>query len=323
MRLALHHTELRRDGPGLLLRDIRRGEADVLAVRDRLAAARPDVLLLLGIDYDLDLLALAAFQALLAEAGHAMPHQFAARPNRGMATGLDLTGDGRTGTPDDAQGWGRFAGAGGMALLSRLPILADEVRDYSDFLWRDLPGAMLPQRNGRPFPSRQVFDIQRLASTGYWLVPVALPDGGVFTLMAWHAGPPAFGGPQGRNRLRNHDENAFWLHLLDGSLPMLPPAPPFALIGNANLDPAWGEGMHDAMQRLLDHPALQDPRPKGNRPGGPAAPDAATAHFPRGPGALRGSYILPDASLQVLKAGLIWPPEPARHALVWVDIALP
>ncbi|MCC5986120.1 MAG: endonuclease/exonuclease/phosphatase family protein [Pararhodobacter sp.] len=323
LRLAVHHTELRRDGPGLLLRDIRRQAPDVLAVRDTLAAARPDVVLLLGFDYDLDGLALAAFAALLAEAGHLMPHRFALRPNRGMATGIDLDGDGRTGTPDDAQGWGRFTGAGGMAILSQLPIRHGGVRDHSDFLWRDLPGAMLPSHDGRPFPSAEVFDIQRLASTGYWLVPVALPGGGEITLMSWHAGPPAFGGPHGRNRLRNHDENTFWVHLLDDRLPMAPPAPPFVLMGNANLGPERGEGMHRAMRRLLAHPALQDPSPTGRRPGGPAEPDTATAHFPRGPGVLRGSYILPDAGLHVLDSGLIWPPEPARHALVWADIALP
>lgn len=324
LRLAVYHTELRRDGPGLLLRDIRQRAPDVLAVRDTLAVARPDVVLLLGFDYDLDGLALAAFAALLAEAGHPMTHRFAPLPNRGMATGLDLDGDGRTGTPDDAQGWGRFAGAGGMAILSRQPIRHNAVRDHSDFLWRDLPGALLPSHDGRPFPSAAVFDIQRLASTGYWLVPVALPGGGEIMLMSWHAGPPAFGGPHGRNRLRNHDENIFWVHLLDGRLPMPPPEPPFVLMGNANLGPERGDGMHGAMHRLLAHPALQDPSPTGRRPGGePAAPDTATAHFPRGPGALRGSYILPDAGLHVLDSGLIWPPEPARHALVWADIALP
>ncbi len=321
LRLAVHHSELRRDGPGLLLRDIRRGEDDVLAVRDRLVAARPDILLLLGFDYDLDLLALTEFQALLAQGGHEMAHRFAARPNRGMATGLDLTGDGRTGTPDDAQGWGRFAGASGMAVLSRLPIDTQSARDHSDFLWRDLPDALLPVQGGQPFPSAEVFEIQRLASTGYWLVPIALPGGRALTLMAWHAGPPAFGGPHERNRRRNHNENLFWLHLLDGALPMPPPTPPFVLIGNSNLDPARGEGMHQAMRRLLDHPALQDPRPRGRRGDGPES--TATAHFPRGPGAMRGSYILPSAGLGVLDAGLLWPPEPARHALVWVDIALP
>ncbi len=323
LRLALFHTELSRQGPGLLLRDIRAEAEDVLRVRDVIAAARPDVMVLLGFDYDLDAVALAAFQDLLAAAGHAMPHRHARLPNRGMATGLDMDGDGRTGTPDDAQGFGRFAGAAGMAVLSRLPIDTAATRDFSAFLWRDLPGALLPRHQGQPFPSEQVFDIQRLATTGFWDVSVLLPDGSPLSLLAWHAGPPAFGGPHQRNLRRNHDETMFWLHLLDGALPMPPPAPPYVLIGNANLDPAAGDGMHQAIRALLDHPALQDPAPASSPPRVPGAPATATAHFPQGPGWLRTSYILPDAGLQVLDSGLIRAPAPARHALVWVDIALP
>ena len=323
LRLALFHSELSRQGPGLLLRDIRAGAEDVLRVRDVVAEARPDAVVLLGFDYDLDAVALAAFQDLLAAAGHAMPHRHARLPNRGMATGLDMDGDGRTGTPDDAQGFGRFAGAAGMAVLSRLPIDTAATRDFSAFLWRDLPGALLPRHQGQPFPSEQVFDIQRLATTGFWDVSVLLPDGSPLSLLAWHAGPPAFGGPHQRNLRRNHDETMFWLHLLDGALPMPPPAPPYVLIGNANLDPAAGDGMHQAIRALLDHPALQDPAPASSPPRVPGAPATATAHFPQGPGWLRTSYILPDAGLQVLDSGLIRAPAPARHALVWVDIALP
>ncbi len=291
-------------------------------MRDLIAAARPDVLLLLRFDYDLDGAALAAFAERLAEAGHPMAHRFALRPNSGWATGLDLDGDGRTGTPDDAQGFGRFAGEGGMAILSRLPVDAAAARDHSDFLWRDLPGALIPERDGRPFPSAEVFDVQRLASTGFWQLPVATASGQSLTLLAWHAGPPVFGGPEERNRRRNHDETAFWTQLLDGNLPMPPPSAPFVLMGSSNLDPEAGDGMHAAMQALIAHPALQDPMPIGTRPG-TDAPSAATAHWPRGPGALRVSYLLPSAALDVVDGGLIWPDGDASHALVWVDIALP
>jgi hypothetical protein len=315
------HTGLSRDGPGLLLRDIRRGEADVLAVRDLIAAARPDVLLLLRFDYDLEGVALAAFAERLAEAGHAMPYRFALRPNSGWATRLDLDGDGRSGTPDDAQGFGRFAGAGGKAILSRLPIDSAGVRDHSRFLWRDLPDALIPERDGEPFPSAAVFAVQRLSSTGHWEVPVATGSGERLRLLTWHAGPPAFGGPEQRNRRRNHDETVFWSRLLDGALPIEPPEEPFVLMGNSNLDPERGDGIHTAMQDLLAHPALQDPRPTGRRPG-TDAPDTATAYWLRGPGAMRVGYILPSAGLEIRDAGLVWP-EDRGHALVWVEIALP
>ncbi|MCC5969471.1 MAG: endonuclease/exonuclease/phosphatase family protein [Pararhodobacter sp.] len=319
VRLAVLHSGLSRDGPGLLLRDIRRSDADILAIRDVIVAMRPDVLLLLRFDYDLDAAALRAFAALLDEGGHTMPHHFAWRPNTGMATGLDMVGDGRTGTADDAQGFGRYAGAGGMAILSRLPVVSSHAHDYSAFLWRDLPDALIPQRDGAAFPSDEVFAVQRLSSTGHWRVPVLLPDGRHLTLLAWHSGPPVFGGPLARNRRRNHDETAFWLHLLNGALPFPPPEPPFVLLGNSNLDPEHGDGIHAAMQALLSHPALQDPRPVGRRPG-TEADSAATAYWPDGPGALRVSYILPDSTITVSDSGLVWPPLPARHAMVWTDL---
>jgi hypothetical protein len=122
-----------------------------------------------------------------------------------------------------------------------------------------------------------------------------------------------------RNQRRNHDENAFWSHLLSGSLPIAPPSEPFVLIGNSNLDPTAGDGLHAAMRALLTHPALQDPQPLGRRPGA-VADTVATAWWPDGPGAMRVSYILPDTSARVRDSGLIWPEEPARHALVWVEL---
>jgi hypothetical protein len=280
------------------------------------------VLLLLRFDYDLDGMALAAFAERLAEAGHAMPHRFALRPNSGWATGLDLDGDGRSGTPDDAQGFGRFAGAGGKAILSRLPIDRSAVRDHSGFLWRDLPEALIPTDEGAPYPSAEVFEVQRLSSTGHWEVPVITDSAQRLTLLTWHAGPPVFGGAHHRNLRRNHDETAFWLHLLDGNLPLQPPESPFAVMGNANLDPNAGDGMHVAIKMLLAHPSLQDPEPRGTRPGAAEA-GTETAYWPRGPGTMRVSYILPSADLHVLDSGVVWREDGASHALVWVDIALP
>jgi len=319
VRLALFHTGLGRDGPGLLLRDIRRGEADVLRARDALIALRPDAVLLLDIDHDRDAVALTAFAALLAEGGWPMPHHLAPRPNTGLATGLDLDGDGRRGEGDDAQGWGRFAGAGGMALLSRLPIRADHLTDHSARLWRDLPGARLPRQDGRLFPSAAVFDLQRLSSTGHWEVALDTPAGPLW-LLAWHAGPPVFGGQLQRNHNRNADETAFWRWRLDGGLGPLPGD--FVLLGDSNLDPGAGAGERAEMARLLAHPLLQDPAPAAPLPtGGP--PTTATGHWPDGPGALRVDYLLPAARLQVRDSGLIWPGADSRHAIVWADIVVP
>jgi len=320
LRIAMLHTGLGRAGPGLLLRDIRRSEPDVMAIVAAIAARAPDAIMLLDFDYDLTALALRAFAARLAEAGHPMPYMFAPQPNSGVATGLDLDGDGRMGTPDDAQGWAGFAGSGGIALLSRWPIDTAALRDHTAFLWRDLPDARLPVRDGALFPSAAVFDIQRLASVAAFEVPILI-DERPLTLMSYHAGPPAFGGAQNRNRNRNADETRFWRLRLAGALGAAPAAP-FVLLGDANLDVDNGDGIRREIQQLLAHPALQDPQPLGPSPI-TGAPGPATAYWPDGPGAMRVEYVLPSAELMVRDAGLIWPHPEARHALIWVDIAWP
>ena len=113
------------------------------------------------------------------------------RTNTGMQTGFDLDGNGRTGDPRDAQGFGLFSGNAGMAVLSRLPIDGEGARDFSDFLWRDLPGGL----SGDP---ADLAAVQRLATTGFWDVPVTTASGSLH-LLAWHATPPVFDGPEDRN----------------------------------------------------------------------------------------------------------------------------
>ena len=339
IRVAAWGADLSRDGPGLLLRDIQRGEDEGLAaVAAILAEVRPDILLLTGMDWDHDGAALSAFADALAEAGLDYPHRLAPRPNAGLATGLDMDGNGRLGEPRDAQGYGRFSGQGGLALLSRYPL--GDARDLSALLWRDLPGARLPVANGRPFPSEAAQAAQRLSSTGHWIVPVAAP-GGPLTLMAWGATPPVFDGPEDLNGLRGADELALWRAVLDGRLGPAPAAR-FVVLGNANLDPADGEGLRGDMVAFLADPRLQDPGPASE--GGSAAADPGqrgdpaldTSDWPAagdgGPGNLRVTYVLPSADWRVEGAGVVWPApgealaEAAAlagpHRLVWVDLAI-
>lgn len=302
------------------MRDLLSGtDTQANAVISVIAAADPDVLLLMGIDYDLELASLSALADGLAAAGTPYPYRFALRPNTGLATGQDLDGNGRLGDARDAQGYGRFSGEGGMALLSRLPIRTAEVHDYSEFLWRDLPGAVRPEG---------VWQGQRLSTTGHWDVPIEVPGGQILHLLAWHATPPVFDGPEDRNGRRNHDEAAFWLRLLEGALPAPLPPEPVVILGDANLDPRAAEGRTDALQSLLAHPGLQDPVPMGAA--GPATADFSALD---GPGLLRVDYILPSAELAIMGAGVVWPgPEDpflatveaaSRHRLVWVDIGFP
>lgn len=334
IRLAVWNAGLTRRGPGLLLRDIEGGtDPQVGAVVRVLAALDADVLLLTGIDWDYEGAALAALADRLARAGAPYPHRFAPRPNTGMATGLDLDGNGRRGEPRDAQGYGRFAGAGGMALLSRLP-LGEGARDFTAMPWRDLPGQLMPEGT-----DPAVAEAQRLSTTAHWDVPLALPGGGALRVLAWAATPPVFDGPEDRNGRRNHDEAAFWLRLLDGDLPgQAPPPAPYVLMGQAGLDPVDGDGRAQAIRALLADPRLQDPAPRAAwdvpaDPGQRGDPALDTAVYPKGVGGLRVDYVLPSAGLAVTGAGVLRPAPgdalaadaaaASRHFPVWVDLALP
>ncbi len=338
LRVASYNAELGRDGPGLMLRDLNRGkDAQIAAVLHVIAQVAPDILVLQGVDWDHEGVALGALTQRLEANGVAYPHTFALPPNSAVATDLDLDGDGRRGGPGDAQGFGAFSGQNGLAILSRHPILRDQVRDFSALLWRDLPGALLPEHaDGNPYPSAQALAVQRLSSTGHWMVPIALPDGGTVHLLTFHATPPVFDGDEDRNGRRNHDEILLWRAILDGTFGAPPES--FVLTGQANLDPHDSDGRLEAIRALLADPRLQDPAPSsaGARTAadqGHAGPNALdTVDWPR-VGRLRVDYVLPSADWQVIDAGVFWPAEGApghaqavtasRHRLVWVDLLRP
>ncbi len=339
IRVASFNVELTRKGPGLLLRDILSGEdAQIAAVIGVITRAAPDILALQGVDWDNDGIALNALAKALREAGQDYPHLFAARPNSGMATGLDMNGDGRKGRAADAQGFGAYTGQGGLAVLSRYPILRDEVQDFSALLWKDMPGNIMPMTGtGAPFPSPEAQAIQRLSSTAHWAVPIDLPGGRRLTLLTWRATPPVFDGPEDMNGRRNADESRFWRLFLDGVIGQ-PPIGSFVLAGSATLDPFDSDGRNGAIADLLADPRLQDPRPASD--GAAMAPDQGhegenaldTVDWPPpGPGRLRVDYVLPSADLTVTGAGVFWPAPgedghadalaASRHRLVWVDLS--
>ncbi|MBE1283742.1 MAG: endonuclease/exonuclease/phosphatase family protein [Rhodobacteraceae bacterium] len=338
LRIASFNTELAQDGPGLLLKHLNRGtDPATEAVLQVIAAAQPDILVLQSLDWDARNQTLQSLADRLGEAGNHYSHLFALKPNSGQEMPLDLDGDGRTGGPGDAQGFGYFTGQGGMAILSRYPILTGEVRDYSQILWSDLPDALLPNHpDGSPFPSAEALAVQRLSSVGHWAVPIQLDSGTVLTVLAFQAGPPVFDGPEDRNGRRNHDEIQLWARVLDGQFGPPPPAP-FVIAGGANLDPADSDGRTEAIRTLLSDPRLQDPHPSS--PGAAVAPDQGhsspnaqdTVDW-RGIGRFRVDYVLPSSDLTVTASEVYWPPDKdpmaeiaqtaSRHRLVWVDLAV-
>jgi hypothetical protein len=326
LRVATYNPELTRGGPGLVLHALRkRNDPQMMAVVAVLARLDADVMVLTGIDYDFGQAAVTELAGALREAGADYPYVLALRPNTGVPTGLDLDGNGQTGEARDAQGFGRFAGSAGMAVLSRLPL--GEVRDFSGLLWRDLPGADLP-----PDMTDAAREVQVLSTSGHYEVAV-----GALRLLVWYATPPVFDGPEDRNGRRNKDEALMWLRLLEGGLPWAAPEGPFVILGQSNLDPVDGDGLHQGMAALLGSRAVQDPGPRGTaeRQDAGQKGDAAldTAFYAKGVGGLRVDVLLPSAGLRVVASGVMWPDDSdpfaatlaaaSRHRPVWADIDLP
>lgn len=316
-----------------------------------IARISPDILLLTDFDYDLGGVALAMFAETLAMAGIAYPYRMALAPNTGLASGLDLDGDRRRGGPGDALAHGAFPGAAGMAILSRHPIRAGQAQNHGKILWRDLPGAALPVRDGAPFYTPEALAILPVSSRGHWDVPVDFPDGGVVHLLAAHPSPPVFDGRENRNGLRNRDEIRLWSLLLDGGLDGMAAWPrdkAFVILGDLNADPHDGQGDHAAISSLLAHPLVQDAAPASrgaaaaaiaqggpnNHHQGATALDTADWDEGRTDGNLRVDYVLPSTALRITGAGVFWPAPDEdgfelvgsdgsigpHHRLVWVDV---
>ena len=334
MRVAFWRIDFAAAGPGAALGAILGRRPNTVAMAQVIAGLVPDILVLSGVDYDAQGHTAAAFNSLIAEQGHHLPHMFAPTPNAGMPSGVDLNGDGWAHGEDDAHGYGGYPGARALLLLSKHPWATERLRDFSQTLWRDVPDARLFSG-----ATSSQLAVHRLSSVAHIALPVLLPTGAELWLLAYHAGPPRFGDHPDRNLNRNHDESAFWSLWLSGKLADVPPDAPFILVGGSNLDPFDGDGMSDAMRHLLAHPRLQDPRPSG--PGGILAadpdhlgpPEHDTVDWDGPQGNLRVSYVLPSSDVTVHASGVLWPlPDTpladllkatnTAHKPVWVDLSL-
>ena len=330
-----------------MLRDILQDKtSDIGTIVQTVARVSPDILVLTGIDWDYGGAALDALADRFEDAGEQYPHQFALKPNRGIPTGVDLDGDGYSDGPADAHGFGWFTGQNGMAILSKYPIDKNNVQDLSGLLWADFPNALLPEIDGKPFPSAEAIAVQRLSTTGHWVVPIET-DHWSINLLAYAAGTPVFDGPEDRKGRRNHDENLLWLRYLEGALPFDPPEGLVVIAGNANQDPKDGEGLKDAINAVLGSPRLRDPMPMSDQgriasssQGGPNVLHHSDPVFDTvdwadddgDAGNLRVSYVLPDSRLEVVTSGVFWPgpgdplfeayaeEDAPQHRLVWVDV---
>ncbi|WP_288129741.1 endonuclease/exonuclease/phosphatase family protein [Microbulbifer sp.] len=361
--MATFNAFLNRSNDSDLLKELaERDSPQIRAVSEIIQRVRPDILLLNEVDRDSEGEAAALLQknylAVPQRQQHAIeyPYRYFAPVNTGVDSGLDLNNDGRLGTPEDAFGYGTFPGQYGMLLLSKYPLQTASVRTFQNFLWKDMPGALIPNEYYPPEVSGQL----RLSSKSHWDIPVNI-QGKTLHILAAHPTPPVFDGPEDRNGRRNHDEIRFWADYIrgedyfyddQGRAGALAPGARFVILGDYNADPHDGDSLNNAIGQLLQHPAVAEDRPPASDG---ALQDAASAgqvndqhrgnaafdtgaFNPKGSGNLRLDYVLPSRrGITPQCASVFWSAEgqagrelvgkghpvvSSDHHLVWMDLTL-
>jgi hypothetical protein len=347
VRFATFNASLNRFSAGALAAELSvPGSAQPDVIAEIIQRARPDVLLVNEFDYDAGNVALEGFQANYLSVAHgtAAPieyaYRYAAPSNTGVFSGFDLDNSGAAGdfVPNDSFGFGFFPGQYGMAVYSMYPIDFDSVRTFQNFLWKDMPGALLPDDPAFAGPadwySAAELDVFRLSSKSHWDVPIEINNGTVHFLVS-HPTPPVFDGAEDRNGTRNHDEIRFWADYIhpgrngyiyddNGQMGGLAAHALFVVAGDQNSDPLDGDSIPGAIQQLLDSPKVNT-RVTPSSPGGPeqallqgdnnlthlSDPAFDTADFGEaifgGPGNIRVDYVLPRQNMAITDAGVFWP----------------
>ena len=343
VRFATFNASLNRNFAGQLVSDLSTpNNVQAKTVAEIIQRTRPDVLLINEFDFVENGLAAELFQDnyLSVSQNGAEPieygYYFVAPSNTGIPSGFDLNNNGVVAGPDDAFGFGFFPGQFGMAVYSRYPILYDDIRTFQLFLWKDMPGALLPDDPSTPEPadwySPAELDVFRLSSKSHWDVPIEIGDKVVHFLVS-HPTPPVFDGPEDRNGTRNYDEIRFWADYIspgqrssyiyddDGVYGGLEPGAMFVIAGDQNSDPLDGDSIPGSIQLLLEHPLINTKLTPSSAGAVEASalqgganlthrsdPAFDTADFSdSAPGNLRADYVLPRKSLQIVDAAVFWP----------------
>ncbi|WP_238241242.1 esterase-like activity of phytase family protein, partial [Methylobacterium isbiliense] len=355
LRVATFNASLNRSSAGTLINDLSTpGNSQARTVAEIIQRNAPDIILINEFDYDNrgpngSSLAADLFRRnylTVGQNGQApidYPYVFIAPSNTGIASGFDLnnngvavTTPGAPGYGDDSLGFGDFPGQYGMVLFSRYPIDAAAARTFQNFLWKDMPGARLPDNAATPAPqdfySPEELAVFRLSSKSHWDVPVNV-NGETVHILAAHPTPPTFDGPEDRNGLRNADEIRFFSDYVQpgqgsyirddqGRSGGLAAGERFLILGDMNADPFDGDSVAQAARQILDAP-LVDASVTPTSQGGPQQaalqgaantrqvgdPRFDTADFAdTAPGNLRVDYVLPSLNgLDPLSGRVFWP----------------
>ncbi len=359
---ATYNASLNRFNEGDLIADLSTPDnAQAQQVAEIIQRTAPDVLLVNEFDYDAGGIAAGLFQDNYLSVSQngadpiAYPYVYVAPSNTGVDSGVDLDGDGVLGGLNDAYGFGFFPGQFAFVVYSKYPIATDYVRTFQHFLWKDMPGALLPvNEDGSSYYSDEALDVFRLSSKNHVDVPIIMPNKTIVHFLVSHPTPPVFDGPEDRNGTRNHDEIRFWgdyvmpsrsdyIYDDSGHYGGLAGGDLFVIAGDQNSDPYDGDSIPGAIQQLLDNPKV-NARHTPSSAGGPEAaalqggindehlsdPAYDTADFgDEAPGNLRVDYVLPRKNMKIMDSGVYWPTtddplselvSASDHRLVWVTV---
>ncbi|MBN3907805.1 MAG: phytase [Nostoc sp. NMS1] len=346
IRFSQFNASLNRSTQGQLAADLSTpNNAQAKAVAEIIQRNNPDVLLINEFDYSQEAVKLFQQNYLAISQNGATPvdypYFYIAPSNTGIASGFDLNNNGAVvttpGTPgygDDAFGFGNFPGQFGMLLLSKYPIDTANIRTFQNFLWKDMPNALLPDDPTTPQPndwySEEELAVLRLSSKSHWDVPIEVNGKTIHALVS-HPTPPTFDGAEDRNGKRNHDEIRLWADYItpgksdyiyddQGKTGGIAAGSDFVIMGDQNADPLDGDSYDNAIRQLLQNPGINTNviptslgGPQQALQGGANAsqkgnPSFDTADFAdTAPGNLRTDYVLPSADLTIADSGVFWP----------------
>ncbi|RFC44438.1 MAG: Endonuclease I [Verrucomicrobia bacterium] len=326
----------------------------------------PDIILLNEFDYDEDGRAIRLFQdnylevSQTGEAPVYYPYVFITPVNTGVHSGYDLDNNrGVVSTPgsgngygEDAFGFGDYPGQYAMAVLSKFPIDTPNVRTFQKFLWKDMPGALLPNDpdivGTGDWYSPAELNVFRLSSKSHADVPILI-NGTRLHVLASHPTPPVFdtGAPWkagvDHNGRRNSDEIRLWSDYVNPAVSSyiyddtetaatasggLPANTRFVIMGDQNADNNEGDSTDPAIKQILGGIAtVGGATIPANAfvnttfvPAGGAGPQPDdTAGFSSG---VRVDYVLPSAfGLTVDSGGVYWPGsgDPMAAAITATD----
>jgi endonuclease I/methionine-rich copper-binding protein CopC len=351
-KTATYNTSLYRDTAGRLITDLGTiNNTQAKNIARVIQRNNPDIILVNEFDYDFGRLAMRRFRENYLEVGQSgeapvyYPYAYVASSNTGIASGFDLDNNGTVDTTpgdntyaQDAFGFGTFPGQYSFVVFSKFPIDTANIRTFQQFLWKDMPGALLPDNPNIPGPadwySAAELNVFRLSSKNHADIPVIV-NGSPVHILASHPTPPVFDDPAAgqpwiagvdHNGRRNSDEIRFWSDYVTPSASSyiyddkewalagnttpaernggLAPNSRFIMLGDQNADADEGDSTPPSITTVLSNPLFNGTFVPG---GGSGPQPDDTAGFS---GGVRVDYVVPSAfGLNVDAGTVFWPPS--------------